>query len=126
MEITNKILLILFFIFSCNSENNYNPNERLNVLFIVADDLNCAIGAYGDKQAITPNIDKLARNGLVFTDAHNQYPHCGPSRVSFMTGLYPDQTKSKSLRLYVRQTIPDVVTLGEKLMSENYHSARVG
>ena len=43
-----------------------------------------------------------------------------------MTGLYPDQTKSKGLRLYVRQTIPDVVTLGEKLISENYHSARVG
>jgi len=70
MEITNKILLILFFIFSCNSENNYNPNERLNVLFIVADDLNCAIGAYGDKQAITPNIDKLAKKGLIFTKAY--------------------------------------------------------
>ena len=43
-----------------------------------------------------------------------------------MTGLYPDQTKSKKLRLYVRQTIPDVVTLGQKFRTENYHSVRVG
>ena len=43
-----------------------------------------------------------------------------------MTSLYPDQTKSKDLRLFVRQTIPDVVTLGQKLRLENYHSVRVG
>ena len=43
-----------------------------------------------------------------------------------MTGLYPDQTKSKELRLYVRQTIPDVITLGQKFRMENYHSVRVG
>ena len=43
-----------------------------------------------------------------------------------MTGLYPDQTKSKKLRLYVRQTIPDVVTIGQKFRKENYNSVRVG
>ena len=101
-------------------------SSKLNVLFIVADDLNCALGAYGDPLAITPNLDKLAKNGLVFNNAHVQYPLCGPSRVSFMTGMYPDQTKSKVLRLYVRQTIPDVVTLGQKFRMENYHSIRVG
>ena len=101
-------------------------SSKLNVLFIVADDLNCALGAYGDPLAITPNLDKLAQKGLVFNNAHVQYPLCGPSRVSFMTGMYPDQTKSKVLRLYVRQTIPDVVTLGQKFRMENYHSIRVG
>ena len=126
MKTKFTILLLLVLIFSCKTENKENDNKKLNVLFIVADDLNCAIGAYGDDQALTPNIDKLARRGLLFTDAHNQYPHCGPSRASFMTGLYPDQTKSKQLRLYIRQTIPDVVTLGQKFRSENYQSARVG
>ncbi len=121
-----KFPLFIFLIFSCTTENKKTPDQKLNVLFIVADDLNCAIGAYGDEMSKTPNIDKLAKKGLIFTDAHNQYPHCGPSRVSFMTGLYPDQTKSKKLRLYVRQTIPDVITLGQKFRSENYHSARVG
>ena len=102
------------------------PSAKYNVLFIVADDLNCAVGAYGDPLAKTPNLDRLAKEGLLFSNAHVQYPLCGPSRVSFMTGLYPDQTKSKRLRLYVRQTIPDVVTLGQKFRTENYHSVRVG
>ena len=84
------------------------------------------MGAYGDPLAITPNIDKLAKMGVVFGNTHVQYPLCGPSRVSLMTGLYPDQTKSKKLRLYVRQTIPDVVTIGQKFRKENYHSVRVG
>ena len=98
----------------------------MNVLFIIADDLNCAIGAYGDSIVQTPNLDQLAKEGVVFGNAHVQYPLCGPSRVSLMTGLYPDQTKSKKLRLYVRQTIPDVVTIGQKFRRENYHSVRVG
>ena len=101
-------------------------SSKYNVLFIVADDLNCALGAYGDPLAITPNLDKLAKQGLVFANAHVQYPLCGPSRVSFMTGMYQDQTKSKKLRLFVRQTIPDVVTLGQKFRMENFHSVRVG
>ena len=64
----------------------------------------------------------VSKKGVIFTNAHVQYPLCGPSRISLMTGLYPDQTKSKRLRLYVRQTIPDVITLGQKLKMENYHS----
>ena len=116
------VLLVL----SITGSKPSKSSSKLNVLFIVADDLNCALGAYGDPLAITPNLDKLAQKGLVFNNAHVQYPLCGPSRVSFMTGMYPDQTKSKVLRLYVRQTIPDVVTLGQKFRMENYHSIRVG
>jgi iduronate 2-sulfatase len=72
-----------------------NPKKpKLNVLFIVADDLNCDIGAYGNTKAITPNIDKLAEGGVLFGNAHNQYPWCAPSRASFMTGMYTDQTQS--------------------------------
>ena len=115
----------LFFFF-ISTYNLAQHSEKLNVLLIIADDLNCAIGAYGDPLAYTPNIDKLAQEGVLFTNAHVQYPLCSPSRISFMTGLYPDQTKSKELRLHVRQTIPDVITLGQKFRMENYHSIRVG
>lgn len=122
LKFNDLILLILL-----NSTLNFAQySEKFNVLFIIADDLNCAIGAYGDPLADTPNIDRLAKEGVLFTNAHVQYPLCGPSRVSFMTGLYPDQTKSKELRLHVRQTIPDVITLGQKFRTENYHSIRVG
>ena len=43
-----------------------------------------------------------------------------------MTGLYPDQTKSKELRLYLRQTVPDVVSIGQRFIEEKYNSIRVG
>jgi len=121
-----KVLVLVALASIITGSKAYKPTEKVNVLFIVADDLNCALGAYGDPLAKTPNIDRLAKEGLLFTEAHVQYPLCGPSRVSFMTSLYPDQTKSKDLRLFVRQTIPDVVTLGQKLRLENYHSVRVG
>ena len=117
---------IFIIIFSSVSVQSQSDHQRLNVLFIVSDDLNCDIGAYGNTQVITPNIDKLAQRGVLFGNAHNQYPLCGPSRASFMTGLYPDQTKIKKLRLYLRQAIPKVTTMGQQFKKENYHSVRVG
>ena len=129
MGINNKTILVIIICFlvsniiNANSENN---PKKLNVLFIIADDLNCDIGVYGNSDVFTPNIDKLASQGVLFENAHVQYPLCGPSRVSLMTGLYPDQTKSKELRLYVRQTIPDVITLGQRFIMEKYNSIRVG
>ena len=121
-----RLSILFLLVLGGSGPTPIKPKPKLNVLFIIADDLNCALGAYGDPLAITPNIDKLAKMGVVFGNTHVQYPLCGPSRVSLMTGLYPDQTKSKKLRLYVRQTIPDVVTIGQKFRKENYHSVRVG
>ena len=121
-----RYFTLLILLTSTTVFSDVKSSEKLNVLFIIADDLNCSLGVYGDTIAITPNIDKLAKKGVVFDNAHVQYPLCGPSRVSLMTGLYPDQTKSKKLRLFVRQTIPEVITLGQKFRMENYHSIRVG
>lgn len=129
MSYYKKIILSILFcfinIYLTNSINDRNTG-KLNVLFIIADDLNCDIGAYGNEQVQTPNIDQLAREGVLFENAHVQYPLCGPSRISLMTGLYPDQTKSKDLRLFLRQTIPDVVTIGQRFIMEKYNSVRVG
>lgn len=63
-----------------------------NVLMIAVDDLNDFIGAMGHPDAITPNIDRLAANGAIFTNAHCQAPLCGPSRASILTGLRPSST----------------------------------
>ena len=124
-----KIILPALFcflnIFLINASNMI-VSEKLNVLFIIADDLNCDIGVYGNQDVYTPNIDKLASEGVLFENAHVQYPLCGPSRISLMTGLYPDQTKSKDLRLFLRQTIPDVITIGQRFIMEKYNSVRVG
>ena len=89
-----KFSFLTFLFLSVTGSKPSRQSNKMNVLFIIADDLNCALGAYGDSLAITPNLDKLAKEGLLFDNTHVQYPLCGPSRVSLMTGLYPDETKS--------------------------------
>ncbi|HMR83942.1 MAG TPA: sulfatase, partial [Niabella sp.] len=98
----------------------------MNVLFIIADDLNCDLGAYDHYLVKTPNIDKLAKQGMLFTNAFCNFPLCGPSRGSIMTGLYPDQTGHYELRDYIRQHVPDVVTMSQNFMNQGYVAARVG
>ncbi len=64
-----------------------------NVLFIAVDDQNDWIGAFGGHpQAITPNIDRLARRGVVFADAHCAAPLCNPSRAAVFSGRHPFET----------------------------------
>jgi arylsulfatase A-like enzyme len=67
--------------------------QKPNVLFIAIDDLNDWVGCMeGHPQALTPNIDRLAAQATLFTNAHCQAPICGPSRASVMTGIYPSRS----------------------------------
>lgn len=67
-----------------------NAQQKPNILFIAIDDLNDYVGCMGGSiKAATPNIDRLASQGVLFTNAHCQAPICGPSRASILTGLYP-------------------------------------
>ena len=90
--------VLLLGLYSCNSAVNKpkekpDITEKPNVLFIAVDDLNDWIGAMkGHPDVKTPNLDKLAANGVLFTNAHCQAPLCGPSRASLMTGLRPSTT----------------------------------
>ena len=64
--------------------------KKYNVLFVISDDLTAtAIGSYGNKVCKTPNIDKLASEGIRFSRAFAQATSCGPSRASLMFGYYP-------------------------------------
>ena len=101
-------------------------DKKLNVLFIIADDLNCDLGIYGNNVVKTPNIDRLAQRGIVFENAHNQYPLCGPSRASFMTGMYTNQTKITENNMNLRNSVPDVTTLGQRFRQQGYQSVRIG
>ena len=126
-----KLLLLICFsilmiFLECDKAKSIKENEKLNVLFLIADDLNCDLGVYGHSQVISPNIDKLAMSGTLFGNAHNQYPLCGPSRASFMTGMYPDQTRMTKNNVLLRTTVPDVITIGQRFRQQGYRSVRIG
>ncbi len=103
-----------------------DANGKLNVLFIMSDDLNCDLGCYGHPQVKSPNIDRLAKRGLRFERTHCQFPLCGPSRASIMCGLYPDQTLVQHNAIYVRQRVPNVQTMPQMFRNHGYTAMRIG
>ena len=84
------------------------PSRKPNVLFIIPDDLNNCVGAYGHPLVKTPNIDRLASRGVRFDRAYCQFPLCGPSRNSFLTGLYPNSAGILANAQLFRQSIPKI------------------
>lgn len=100
--------------------------EKFNVLYIVSDDLNTRLACYGDNLAQTPNIDRLAQQGVRFDHAYCQYPLCSPSRTSFLTGLRPDNNGVVSNSKTFREKVPDHVTLPQAFKQAGWFTARVG
>jgi iduronate 2-sulfatase len=102
------------------------PAERRNVLLIVSDDLANLMGCYGDPHAKTPNLDRLAARGVRFDRAYCAYPLCGPSRNSFLTGLYPNASGILLNAQLFRQTIPAQLSMPQAFRQQGYFAARIG
>jgi uncharacterized sulfatase len=102
------------------------PKRKRNVLFIASDDLNNCLSCYGHPIVRTPNIDRIARQGVHFERSYCQFPLCSPSRTSLMTGLAPDTTTVYDLRKHFREQLPNVVTLPQLFQKNGYFAARAG
>ncbi|MFC1552311.1 sulfatase [Candidatus Latescibacterota bacterium] len=99
--------------------------KKPNVLFIMSDDLNTALSGFGHPQCETPELDALAGRGVRFDNMHCQYPVCGASRASVMSGQYPYTNGTMGNVGTLRGSSPDVVTMSQIFMNNGYHTGRV-
>ena len=100
--------------------------QPYNVLLIATDDLRCDLGCYGHPLVKSPNIDRLAKRGMLFKKAYTQQALCNPSRASMMTGMRPDSIQVWSLRAHFRDYRPNAVTLPQMFKEQGYTAKSIG
>ena len=110
---------------ACAQDSGSQRPAKPNVLFIISDDLNTALSGFGHPQCKTPNLDRLADRGVCFGNMHCQYPVCGSSRASIMSGLYPYTNRTLANNGTLRGSMPDVVTMPQMFRQNGYYAARV-
>jgi arylsulfatase A-like enzyme len=101
--------------------------RRANVLFIAVDDWNDWVGCFGDNQAKTPNLDRLAKRGTSFRYAHANATYCAPSRTSLMTGRQPHTTGCYyDEPHFVKENHPELIDLPHWFKRHGYYVAGGG
>ena len=101
--------------------------SRPNILFIALDDLNDWIGCLGGHpQALTPNLDRLAASGVLFTNAHCPAAACNPSRTAIMTGLSPHRSGLYENGQKMREVLPDAELLPQHFRNHGYRASGSG
>lgn len=131
MKYSYLFLMLMLILFQCTEKKEEKAGPP-NVLFIAVDDLNDWLGCMnGHPNTKTPNMDRLASQGVLFTNAHCQAPLCGPSRASLMTGLRPsttgiygmiDDNKIRS----DNEATQDIIFLSEYFSQQGYHTMGIG
>ena len=102
------------------------PAKKPNVLLIIADDLNLALGCYGDAEARTPNLDRLAAEGVRFTRAYGQGAVCTPSRNSLITGLSTRTVGIHDKFVEYQKRDPQATSLGRHFRRNGYQTIAIG
>lgn len=100
--------------------------KQPNILFISVDDLRPELGCYGQDYMITPNIDRLAGEGVLFEKAFCNFPVCGASRASLMTGLRPTPTRFTSYKTRADEDVPDIIDLAATFKKAGYRTINNG
>ena len=120
-KISAFLLCFVLFVFCHFNLFSQNQSERPNILWISTEDHNPAIGAYGDEYAHTPNIDRMAEEGILYRNAFVPSPICSPARSGIITGMHATSLGTQNLRSVIE--IPDYIkTLPELLMENGYYT----
>ena len=138
---TNIFRTCLFFVLAGICLSLAQAADRPHIVYILANDLGWKdVGCYGSTFYETPNIDKLAAEGMRFTDAYASCPVCSPTRASIMTGKYPARLKltdwlpgrkdhffQRLRNAKIHQALPlDETTLAEALKQHGYRTGHSG
>ncbi len=100
--------------------------DRPNVLFIAIDDLRPQLGCYGRSQMVTPNIDALASDGVLFERAYCQVPVCGASRASLLTGVRAERDRFVNYHTWADEDLPGARTLPQHFREHGYTTVSDG
>ncbi|WP_044212871.1 sulfatase [Flammeovirga sp. OC4] len=119
-QITTLFILLLF-----SSYWSY-AQEKTNVLIFLVDDLRPDIGCYGNDKIKSPNIDKLAKQGVTFNHAYAQQAICGPSRLSIMTSKRVDKIGIHSIFTPLRSVQKEMLTMPQFFKENGYKTVSIG
>ena len=108
------------------AQSGRKKGNKRNVLLIVCDDLNTHVSPSGYDHIKTPTLAKFASNAMTFNRAFCQYPVCGPSRASFLNGLYPQSSGVIDNKADIRQTRPGTLSMPQFFKENGYWTGSVG
>ena len=97
------ILLLYFWSISCGPRSLNSKGESPNIIWLVAEDLGPYIPAFGDSTIDTPNLDRLSREGVRYTNVYSVSGVCSPSRAALATGMYPSSIGAHNMRTLFQQ-----------------------
>ena len=122
-RITRILAIVVLF---CSGGSYVCAKTPPNVLLIVCDDLNNHVSTSRYQPITTPALEKLAAESMTFGRAYCQYPVCGPSRASFLSGLYPESSGILNNTLDIRNVRPGTKSMPQVFKDNGYWTAGVG
>ena len=127
MNLIYKVSILLLGIVSLpQTIISQEQTKKQNILFISIDDFRPKISSYGETKMITPNIDKLASEGLQFNNAYTNIAVCGASRASLMTGIRPSLNRFNDFSTRAQVDTPQAISLNQLFMDNGYETISYG
>jgi iduronate 2-sulfatase len=122
----DRVKLIAFSLILLAFQSNAQILQRPNIILIMVDDLRPELGSYGKKHMVTPHMDRLAKTGQLFTRAYTNFPTCGPSRASLLSGLYPSRSRFKEWNCSQDKDVPGIVSMPMHFRNNHYKTISLG